>query len=33
MSEGKSTRPSDDAMFLRREIFDATKRSDEKMVT
>ena len=30
MCEGKSTRPSDDAMFLRREIIDALKRSDEK---
>ena len=33
MSEGKSTRPSDDAMFLRREIIDAITRSDEKMET
>ena len=31
MNEGKSTRPSDDAMFLRREIIDAIRRSDEKM--
>ena len=31
MFEGKSTRPSDDAMFLRSEIIDALKkRSDEK---
>ena len=29
----KSTRPSDDAMFVRREIIDAIKRSDEKMET
>ena len=28
--EGKLTRPSDDAMFLRREIIDAIKRSNEK---
>ena len=33
MSEGKSTRPSDDAMFLRREIIDAITRSDENMET
>ena len=33
MSESKSTRPSDDAMFLRRETIDAIKRSDEKMET
>ena len=31
MTEGKSTRPSEDAMFLRTEIIDAIKRSDEKM--
>ena len=29
MREGKSTRPSGDAMFLRREIIDALRRSDE----
>ena len=28
--EGKLTRPSEDAMFLRKEIIDAFKRSDEK---
>ena len=28
--EGKLTRPSEDAMFLRKEIIDALKRSDEK---
>ena len=28
MSEGKQTRTSDDAMFLRREIIDAIRRSD-----
>ena len=33
MSEGKSTRPIDDAMFLRREIIDAITRSNEKMET
>ena len=33
MSEGKSTRPRDDAMFLRREIIDVITRSDEKMDT
>ena len=27
----KTTRPSEDAMFLRKEIIDALKRSDEKM--
>ena len=32
-SEGKPTRPSDDAMFFRREIIDAITRSDEKMET
>ena len=31
--EGKSTRPSDDAMFLRRERIDAIKRSNEKIET
>ena len=30
MSEGKLTRPSDDALFLRKEIIDALKRSEEK---
>ena len=29
--EGELTRPSEDAMFLRKEIIDALKRSDEKM--
>ena len=29
--EGKQTRPSEDAMFLRKEVVDALKRSDEKM--
>ena len=33
MSEGKSTRPSEDAMFLRREIIDTITKSDEKMKT
>ena len=33
MSGSKSTRPSDDAMFLGRETIDAIKRSDEKMET
>ena len=33
MTEGKSTRPSEDAMFLRTEIIDAITRSDEKMET
>ena len=33
MSESKSTRPSDDPMFLRTEIIDAITRSDEKMET
>ena len=33
MSEGKSTRPSDDAMFLRSEIIDAIRGTDEKMET
>ena len=28
--KGKLTRPSEDAMFLRKEIIDALKRSDEK---
>ena len=28
--EGKLTRPSEDAMFLRKEIIDALRRSDEK---
>ena len=28
--EGKLTRPSEDALFLRKEIIDALKRSDEK---
>ena len=32
-SEDESTRPSDDAMFLRREIFDAITRSSEKIET
>ena len=31
MCEGKLTRPIEDAMFLRKEIVDALKRSDEKM--
>ena len=31
-SEGKLTRPSEDALFLRREIIDALKRSDENKV-
>ena len=31
--EGKSTRPSNDAMFLRREIIDAITRSNEKIET
>ena len=31
MSEGKLTRPSEDALFSRKEIIDALKRSDEKM--
>ena len=31
MCEGKSTRPSEDAVFLRKEIIDALKRSDERM--
>ena len=30
MCEGKLTRPSEDAMFLRKEIIDALNRSDEK---
>ena len=30
MSEGKLTRPSEDALFLRKEIIDALQRSDEK---
>ena len=30
MSEGKLTRPSDDALFLTKEIIDALKRSEEK---
>ena len=30
MCEGKLTRPSEDALFLRKEIIDALKRSDEK---
>ena len=30
VSEGKLTRPSEDALFLRKEIIDALKRSDEK---
>ena len=29
--EGKSTRPSEDAMYLRREIIDAIKRTNEKI--
>ena len=33
MSEGKSTRPSEDAMFFRREIIDTITKSDEKMKT
>ena len=32
MCEGKLTRPSEDAMFLRKEIIDALKRSGENMV-
>ena len=32
-NENKSTRRSDGAMFLRREIIDAIKRSDEKKET
>ena len=31
--EGKLTRPSDDAMYLRREIIDANKRSNENIET
>ena len=31
MCEGESTRPSVDAVFLRNEIIDALKRSDERM--
>ena len=31
MCEGKSTRPSEDAVFLRKEIIDALERSDEQM--
>ena len=31
--EGKSTRPSEDAMYLRREIIDAIKRTNEKIET
>ena len=31
MCEGKLTSPSEDAMFLRKEIIDALKRSDEKL--
>ena len=31
--EGKSTRPSDDAMYLRREIINAITRSNEKIET
>ena len=31
MCESKLTRPSDDAMFLRKGIINAIKRSDEKM--
>ena len=30
VSEGKLTRPSEDALFLTREIIEALKRSDEK---
>ena len=30
VSEGKLTRPSEDALFSRKEIIDALKRSDEK---
>ena len=33
MSEGKSTRPSEDAMFLRREKNDTITKSEEKMGT
>ena len=33
MSEGKSTRPSENAMFLRRETIDTITKSDEKMGT
>ena len=31
MCEGKSTRPSEDAVFLRKKTIDALKRSDEKL--
>ena len=31
MSEGKSTRPRDDAMSLGREIIDAIRKSEENM--
>ena len=30
VSEGKKTRPSEDALFLKKEIIDALKRSEEK---
>ena len=30
VSEGKLVRPSEDALFLKKEIIDALKRSDEK---
>ena len=30
MSESKLTRPSEDALFLKKEIIDALKRSEEK---
>ena len=33
MSEGKSKRPSEDGIFLHREIIDAIKRSEEKIET
>ena len=33
MSESKSTRPSEDAMYWRRETIDAIKRSCEKIET
>ena len=31
--EGKSTRPSEDARYLRKEIIDAIKRTNEKIET
>ena len=30
-NEGKMTKPNDDTLFLRRDIMEALKRSDEKM--